>query len=374
LVEPLHGGLPRTENCGRDPRILSFLFYQLKRETGVVVIVSSLSCFRSALSQPRQSKFLGSSRLSLLIFERTASDQVYLDEFVMKPLPFSLAALAIIFSAASPLCAEIPIKSGEKVAFLGDSITQGGQSSAGGYVQLIGSGLAANGVKIEIIGAGISGHKSNQMLERLERDVLSKNPDWMTLSCGVNDVWHGAKGVALPDYQKNITEIVDKAQAAKVKVIILTSTMIREDPANAENQKLIAYNDFLRALAKEKKCHLADLNADMQAALIEAAKTEQKSAKGNYLTSDGVHMALAGNLMMAEGVLKGLGLNAGELAKAKEAWLELPLVTVSASMGLTQRQAKELDKLAKARQLDTAGLLNQELREVIEAELNGKAR
>jgi hypothetical protein len=180
--------------------------------------------------------------------------------------------------------------------------------------------------------------------------------------------------VALPDYQKNITEIVDKAQAANVKVIILTSTMIREDPANAENQKLAVYNDFLRTLAKEKKCHLADLNADMQAALIEAAKTEQKSAKGNYLTSDGVHMALAGNLMMAEGVLKGLGLNAGELTKAKEAWLDLPLVTVSASMGLTQRQAKELDKMAKARQLDTAGFLSQELRKIVETELQGKAR
>jgi len=266
------------------------------------------------------------------------------------------------------------MKSGEKVAFLGDSITQGGQNSVGGYVQLIGSGLAANGVKIEIIGAGISGHKSNQMLERLERDVLSKKPDWMTLSCGVNDVWHGAKGVALPDYQKNITEIVDKAQAANVKVIILTSTMIREDPANAENQKLAVYNEFLRTLAKEKKCHLADLNADMQAALIEAAKTEQKSAKGNYLTSDGVHMALAGNLMMAEGVLKGLGLNAGELAKAKEAWFDLPLVTVSASMGLTQRQAKELDKLAKERELDTAGFLNQELRTIIQNQLKNKAR
>lgn len=292
----------------------------------------------------------------------------------MKSLSCSLVAVAILFSVAKPLCAEIPMKSGEKVAFLGDSITQGGQNSPGGYVQLIGSGLAANGVKIEIIGAGISGHKSNQMLERLERDVLSKKPDWMTLSCGVNDVWHGAKGVALPDYQKNITEIVDKAQAANVKVIILTSTMIREDPANAENQKLAVYNEFLRTLAKEKKCHLADLNADMQAALIEAAKTEQKSAKGNYLTSDGVHMALAGNLMMAEGVLKGLGLNAGELSKAKEAWLDLPLVTVSASMGLTQRQAKELDKLAKERELDTAGFLNQELRTIIQNQLKNKAR
>ncbi len=40
--------------------------------------------------------------------------------------------------------------------------------------------------------------------------------------------------------------------------------MIREDQATAENQKLLPYNDFLRALATEKKCLLADLNADMQ--------------------------------------------------------------------------------------------------------------
>ena len=47
----------------------------------------------------------------------------------------------------------------------------------------------------------LAGHKSNDMLARLEADVLSKNPQWMTLSCGVNDVWHGNKGVPLDDAQ-----------------------------------------------------------------------------------------------------------------------------------------------------------------------------
>ena len=159
-------------------------------------------------------------------------------------------------------------------------------------------------MKIEVIGAGISGHKSNQMLERLERDVLSKKPQWMTLSCGVNDVWHGEKGVPLEDYKKNITSIVDQAQAAGIKVMLLTSTMIGEDPANPNNQKLAPYNEFLRTLAKEKKCLLADLNADMQAAVAKA------NAPGkNVLTSDGVHMAFPGNMMMATGVLKDLGLD-----------------------------------------------------------------
>ena len=101
--------------------------------------------------------------------------------------------LALLITAAPLALAQIPIKSGDKVAFLGDSITQQGKSSPSGYVNLVSSALAANGVKIEVIGAGISGHKSDQMLDRLERDVLSKKPQWMTLSCGVNDVWHGEK-------------------------------------------------------------------------------------------------------------------------------------------------------------------------------------
>ena len=273
--------------------------------------------------------------------------------------------LALLFSAASShLHAEIPVKSGEKIAFLGDSITQQGNGGPGGYVQLVGSGLAANGVKVEIIGAGISGHKSNQMLERLDRDVLSKKPQWMTLSCGVNDVWHGANGVPLEDYKKNITAIVDQAQAAGVKVVILTSTMIREDQATAENQKLVPYNEFLRALATEKKCLLADLNADLQAAIAEAAKAGP--VKGNVLTSDGVHMASPGNEMMAAGVLKGLGLDAAELPKAKEAWLDLPGTSnLAAKMNLTRRQMQQLEKLAAARKTTVNALIDGEFAKLV---------
>jgi lysophospholipase L1-like esterase len=281
---------------------------------------------------------------------------------------------SLLFSAATSLLnAEIPVKSGEKIAFLGDSITQQGNGGPGGYVQLVGSGLAANGVKVEIIGAGISGHKSDQMLERLDRDVLAKKPDWMTLSCGVNDVWHGAKGVPLEDYKKNITAIVDRAQAAGVKVMILTSTMIREDQSTPENQKLVAYNDFLRALAKEKKCLMADLNADMQAAVAGAGK--KRVAKGNVLTTDGVHMAYPGNEMMAAGVLKGFGADDRELSKATEAWLDIPGTTnVSAKMSLTRRQMLQLEKLAESRNTTVGALVDAEFAELMADLLKSKSR
>src|SRR5579864_5497936 len=165
---------------------------------------------------------------------------------------------------------DLPVKDGEKIAFLGDSITQGGMGPTG-YVTLVIQGLKANGVHATAIGAGVSGHKSNDMLARLQRDVIDKKPEWMTLSCGVNDVWHGAKGVPLDQYKQNITQIVEKAQAAGIKVLILT-TMITENPEEPNNQKLAAYNDFLRELAKEKKCLLADLNGAMQKDLEEREK------------------------------------------------------------------------------------------------------
>lgn len=227
------------------------------------------------------------------------------------------ALLSSALSSATLRAEELPVKSGQKIAFMGDSITEAGAGPQG-YVTLVIRGLEANGVKAAALPAGISGHKSNQMLERLERDVLSKKPDWMTLSCGVNDVWHGANGVPLEQYRKNLTQIVEKCQSSGVRVMILTSTMIGEDQPNENNQKLAAYNDFLRTLAQEKKCLLADLNADMQAALAKAGADR----KGNLLTGDGVHMNPAGNQMMATGVLKAFGLSAAQLEKARLSWTE----------------------------------------------------
>ena len=210
----------------------------------------------------------------------------------------------------------IAVNKGQKIAFLGDSITAAGKRP-GGYCQLVLSALKDQGIETTPVFAGIGGHKSNQMLARLDKDVLKHKPDWMTLSCGVNDVWHGKRGVDLPSYKKNITAIVDHAQEAGVKVMLLTSTMIREDQANDLNQKLAPYNEFIRALAKEKKCLLADLNADMQAGLKEFPPD---APKGKQLTSDGVHMNKAGNVMMARGVAKAFGLTDKQLDGSARSW------------------------------------------------------
>ena len=243
-------------------------------------------------------------------------------------LALSLAAIVHSSHAA------IAVKSGEKIGFLGDSITAGGWSNPAGYVRLVMAGLKANGIDAEAVPAGISGHKSNDMLARLEKDVLSKKPQWMTLSCGVNDVWHGAKGVLLDQYKENITKIVDTATAAGAKVVITTATVIYEKLDSPQNVQLAPYNDFLRALAKEKNLPLADLNAMFH----ERIKAENKPDK-KVVTSDGVHMNGEGNKLMATGVLRAMGFDDAAMAKAQESWTELIAKSDAAAKGAAEKKA-----------------------------------
>ena len=282
---------------------------------------------------------------------------------VARLVPLVLASLLCTFVQTAS--AEIIVQPEDKVAFLGDSITAQGWGNPAGYVKLIAAAFQANGLKITPLPAGIGGHKSNDMLARLERDVLSKKPQWMTLSCGVNDVWHGNKGVPLNDaqaaaqtyekrssiepdkgtYEKNITQIVEKAQGTGVQVVILTATVIKEDLGNEENKKLAPYNDFLRKLAKEKHLPLADLNAMFQ----ERIKAATQPGK-NVFTVDGVHMNTEGNKIMATGVLRAFGFDAAQIKKAEAAWVPLEAQAAEEAKKVAEAKAKAAaDKAAAAK-------------------------
>jgi len=278
------------------------------------------------------------------------------------------ASLLVLLAAGSAK-PDIAVKEGEQIAFLGDSITRFGMEPAG-YVSLVIQGLKSAGVHARAIGAGFPGSRSDDMLERLQRDVIDRKPAWMVVSCGVNDVYHGANGVPLDAYRENMTRIVERAQAAGIRVMILTATMIGEFPGSANNQTLAAYNAFLRELATSKQCLLADLNADMQRTLAEREKAGEK--RGKLLTSSGAHMNPQGNMMMATGVLRAFGVDEAALAKAKEAWLDIPggarlapsvpvtLRQLAALEAVAARQGKSLQALLQpALERDIADLLDQ---------------
>lgn len=282
--------------------------------------------------------------------------------------------LVLVTGLALPASAQsLSVGQNQKIAFLGDSITHFGVRHKSGYVKLVVKGFEANGISVKSIPAGVSGHKSDQMLARLDRDVLSKNPDWMLLSCGVNDVWHGPRGIAIDAYMKNIAQIIDTAQSKNVKVMILTSTMIREDPDNDLNKKLEPYNAFLRKLSKKKNCLLADLNADMRRSLAGVAPAIRKT--GVALTTDGIHMNPLGDEMMAMGILRAFGMKESQIQKAKSAWRSMADVSnLSARSQVSIAEYEKLRDIAAREGKSIRNYINDNLSKIIQEALESGSR
>lgn len=257
---------------------------------------------------------------------------------------------------------EILFKSGDTVAFLGDSITQHGfENKPLGYVNLVADGLRENGIDITVIPAGISGETSVQMLARLDRDVIRKKPQWMFLSCGVNDAPNGIDnpGVPLEKYQENITAILDRCQAEGIKVFILTATMVLEDPAHISNKNLEAYNAFLRKIAAERSLPLADLNTRMQQAV--ARKDDLKSL---YFTVDGTHMSGRGNILMASGILGALNVPEEKVVTCIKRWMNFPDgVSNKLTVQFSQQEQDLLESVLQKNQTDLKTVVKQLLLE-----------
>lgn len=264
----------------------------------------------------------------------------------MRFLLASVLFLSFSFSACTAQTTfERPplLKGVHRIVCLGDSITQGGEGP-GGYVWLLrhylnalygphtsGATSTQNSPEtvqtIEVVNAGISGHKSTDMLARYQKDVLDKKPDLVTISVGVNDVWHGfydnhpegdgPKGIPLPEYKQHVEDMITQAEKLGAKVVVLSTTVIHEDDTNKENAKIKTYNAALRDLAK--KHHAAFV--DYQKPFWSLITAYQKETGGHelLLTVDGVHMNATGNRVMAHTLLTGLGISATAQAAAQAA-------------------------------------------------------
>jgi len=259
-----------------------------------------------------------------------------------------LSAAAFAVASGAFAFDQIPFKSGESVAFLGDSITELGVKKPMGYVNLVADGLKRAGIEIKVIPAGVSGNQAPHMLARLEKDVLSQKPQWMFLSCGVNDCSNGMDnpGIPLEKYQADITAILDKCKAANVQVIILTATPVVEDPGHVANKNLVPYNEFLRKIGKDRELPVIDLGA-YAAKLV--ARKPAKMKQVNVFTVDGTHPSPLGNINIALFILKNLGMtpemlnrNAAEWQNRPDAW------QINITLNLSIQEKARLDKVLPA--------------------------
>lgn len=208
-----------------------------------------------------------------------------------------------------------------RVVTMGDSITDAGKGPKG-YVTLMDATLDATRPNdpFETINVGIGGQKAPDMLGRFQRDVIDKKPDLVTISVGVNDVWHDfrdfgknqrvptgdiGRGVKLPEYLKGVEGMIDMAKAAGAQVVLVSPTLIYEDLDCLENRRLTAYVRAEESLAKRKGVGFVDLNRIFRETV--AAYQKNAGRRQLLLTVDGVHMNDAGNALMADSILRYLG-------------------------------------------------------------------
>ncbi len=203
---------------------------------------------------------------------------------------------------------DCPFAQGETIAFLGDSITQGG-ARPNGYVRLIDEALAKNhpGRGVKILYAGISGNRVPDLQKRLDRDVLSKKPTLVFIYIGINDVWHSLRGRGTPadEYQAGLCDLIAKIRGAGAKVVLATPSVIGEklDGSNPLDKMLDDYAQISRKVARETGVTLCDLHRQFADYL---KKNNSDNKERGVLTTDGVHLNAAGNRFVADAAVVAL--------------------------------------------------------------------
>lgn len=190
----------------------------------------------------------------------------------------------------------------QKIVFFGDSITE----AHPGYVSFVDEMLQAlcPELQLKCVNRGVGGNRIVDLLARLERDVLSESPDWISISIGINDVWHGENGVPLPDFEEGMDRLLGAAKGSGARIMLCTPSVIGEDPDNADNRKLRAY-----ASASERigSAHGVTIVPIHQAFLNAVARWRSVSDEPAF-TTDGVHLNPSGNRLFGAIWLKAAGL------------------------------------------------------------------
>ena len=141
----------------------------------------------------------------------------------------------------------------------------------------------------KVINAGISGQTTIEGLARFEKDVLAHRPAVITVSFCLND----ATRIPLEDYEKNLRELVRRAQAAQSQIVLCTPNFV-QDTGGRPITKLRQYCERIHQVGKELKVPVCDQFAAGE------AQAKADPWKWRLTLSDSIHPNMDGHKLMAE--------------------------------------------------------------------------
>ena len=211
--------------------------------------------------------------------------------------------------ADEPAPDAIKLKKGDSIIFFGDSLTELAGREAPkehvtkGYVRIVREKLAAKhsdlDLKVDWVATG--GHTVPDLLKRVDKDVIAKKPTIVVIQIGCND----ARRIPKQRFQTGLEELIEKLQAANIRVIqcSLTSVGEKHDGTNKDDPNLEAFAQVARDVAKAKKVPLNDLR---KAFMDYWKKHNTDNKPSGVLTYDGNHFNQTGHNFVADEMLKML--------------------------------------------------------------------
>jgi lysophospholipase L1-like esterase len=217
-----------------------------------------------------------------------------------------------------------PFKGGDRVVFMGNSITDGGHYHS--YIWLYYMTHFPN-TPISIVNAGIGGDVCKQMLERLDNEVFSKKPTIMTFTFGMNDTGYQYYKPAQADSAYNAKveasltsfKLVEAElnKHPEVKKIMLGSppydetSKIKFAPFVKKNAAILRIIAEQEKAAKRNNWGFIDFNSPM---LLINQRGQQQDSTFTMEAPDRIHPSNDGQMVMAYTFLNAQGLSGKKVA------------------------------------------------------------
>ncbi|OXM87990.1 SGNH/GDSL hydrolase family protein [Paenibacillus rigui] len=205
----------------------------------------------------------------------------------------------------------MPFQAKDRIVFIGDSITDKGRKKdplklGSGYVRMIHDYLSLEypQLALKIINEGVSGNRVIDLEKRWRMDVLDHQPQWLSISIGINDVWrqldnHDVEQVYPDKFEAVYRHLLEQTkELPDCRLILMEPTVIKEYPDSTGNGLLKPYVSIVNRLAEEYNAILVPTH--------QAFLTFLGYETGKDLTTDGVHMTPLGDTLMAATWIKAL--------------------------------------------------------------------
>lgn len=201
---------------------------------------------------------------------------------------------------------------GQKILFIGDSITDCGRRDANapygdGYMSLVRAMVDARYPELGLTweNRGIGGNTTEHLLARWEQDAIAEQPDWLSVMIGINDVWRtfdsdGVGAVSITDYEANLRTLLQQVrERTSAKLIVAEPFDIDPDRSDPMRAMMDTYGAVARRVAEEFGAILIRTQDEFDRVL--------EHSPWPSWAPDRIHPGLPGHAVIAQAYLRAIG-------------------------------------------------------------------